>query len=175
MSLTVITPQEASQLIAKGAKLVDVRNRDERARIAIPGAVPHPLLELAPGQFKDQPVIFHCRTGNRTSTHAAQLAAAAIQPAYVLEGGLDAWKQAGLPVKEDRKQPIEIMRQVQIGAGSLVLAGVVLGALVNPVFYGLSAFVGAGLVFAGVSGFCGIPTETKWIGSGRNCSSPLES
>jgi predicted branched-subunit amino acid permease len=48
------------------------------------------------------------------------------------------------------------MRQVQIAAGSLVVIGVLLGALVHPGFYALSAFVGAGLVFAGVSGFCGM-------------------
>ena len=48
------------------------------------------------------------------------------------------------------------MRQVQIAAGSLVLAGVLLGAFVAPGFYALSGFVGAGLLFAGVSGFCGM-------------------
>ena len=75
---------------------------------------------------------------------------------YILEGGLDAWRKAGLPVALDRSQPIEIMRQVQIAAGSLVLLGVVLGAFVAPGFYPLSGFVGAGLLFAGVSGFCGM-------------------
>jgi predicted branched-subunit amino acid permease len=48
------------------------------------------------------------------------------------------------------------MRQVQIGAGSLVLIGIILGTLVAPGFYALSAFVGAGLVFAGTTGFCGM-------------------
>jgi UDP-3-O-[3-hydroxymyristoyl] glucosamine N-acyltransferase len=61
---------------------------------------------------------------------------------------------AGLPVAEDRRAPIEIMRQVQIVAGSLVLAGVLLGAFVAPGFYGLAGFVGSGLVFAGASGTC---------------------
>jgi hypothetical protein len=51
---------------------------------------------------------------------------------------------------------MEIMRQVQISAGSLVVIGVLMGALLHPVFYALSAFVGLGLVFAGVSGFCGM-------------------
>jgi rhodanese-related sulfurtransferase len=75
---------------------------------------------------------------------------------YILEGGLDAWKKAGLPVTLDRSQPIDIIRQVQIVAGSLVLLGVVLGAFVAPGFYALSGFVGAGLVFAGTTGFCGM-------------------
>jgi rhodanese-related sulfurtransferase len=155
MSLKPVTPLEASDLIAKGAKLVDVRNSDETARIFIPGALRHPLPELIPGQFSGQTIIYHCRTGNRTDTSAIQLAATT-EHGYVLTGGLNAWQAAGLPVKEDRSRPIEIMRQVQIGAGGLVLLGVVLGALVNPAFHGLSAFVGAGLVFAGASGFCGM-------------------
>jgi rhodanese-related sulfurtransferase len=74
----------------------------------------------------------------------------------MLEGGLDAWKKAGLPVSLDRSKPIDVMRQVQIVAGSLVLAGVLLGVLIAPGFYALSGFVGAGLLFAGVSGFCGM-------------------
>ncbi len=71
-------------------------------------------------------------------------------------GGLDAWKKTGLSVDVDTKQPMEIMRQVQISAGSLVVIGVLLGASLHPAFYALSAFVGAGLVVAGVTGFCGM-------------------
>lgn len=74
----------------------------------------------------------------------------------MLEGGIDAWAAAGLPIDEDRRQPIEIQRQVQIAAGLLVLAGVALGLLAHPAFLGISAFVGAGLTLAGVTGFCGM-------------------
>ena len=63
---------------------------------------------------------------------------------------------ADLPVEEDRSQPIEIMRQVQIAAGSLVLLGVILGLTVAPGWFALSGFVGAGLVFAGTTGWCGM-------------------
>ena len=73
-----------------------------------------------------------------------------------MEGGLDAWKRAGLPVVADRRQPLELMRQVQIVAGSMVVLGVVLGALVTPWLFLLSGFVGAGLIFAGVTGTCGL-------------------
>jgi rhodanese-related sulfurtransferase len=76
--------------------------------------------------------------------------------AYILEGGIEGWKQAGLPVVVDESQPIEINRQVMIAAGSLVLIGVLLGAFVSSGFYVLSGLIGAGLVFAGVSGFCGM-------------------
>lgn len=48
------------------------------------------------------------------------------------------------------------MRQVQIAAGLLILCGVVLGYSVSGGFFLLSGFVGAGLLFAGVTGFCGM-------------------
>ncbi len=158
MSLSPITSADAKRLMAAGAVLVDVREADEHARVRIPGARHVALSGLGRVDCADAPaVIFHCRSGARTAAAAAKLAAAAAPTeAYVLEGGLEAWRRAGLPVVEDRSQPIEIQRQVQIAAGTLVLAGAVLGTFVNPAFYGLSAFVGAGLIFAGVSGFCGM-------------------
>jgi hypothetical protein len=75
-----------------------------------------------------------------------------------VEGGLQALKQAGLAVPEDRRQPLELMRQVQMTASSMVLLGVVPGALVSPWPYALSGFAGAGLVFAGIRGTCGLAT-----------------
>lgn len=101
-------------------------------------------------------VIFHCRSGHRTASNAQRLAVSVDCDAYILEGGIDAWKRAGLAVTSDRRQPIEIMRQVQITAGSLVLLGVALGVWVAPAYFALSAFIGAGLTFAGVTGWCGM-------------------
>lgn len=155
MSLSPILPTRAKELIAAGAVLVDIRDADEYRREHIAGARLRPLstltsLDVEPGRV----VIFQCRSGARTMAHADRLAAAAASEAYRLEGGLDAWKKAGLPVVADKRQPLELMRQVQIAAGSLVLIGAALGAFVHPGFYALSAFVGAGLVFAGVSGTC---------------------
>ena len=155
MTLPTITPDDASRLIAGGAKLIDIRAADEHARASIPGAENCPLDKL--GQIKGaSAVVYHCRTGMRTGANAARLAAVADCPAYLLEGGLDAWRAAGLPIAENRKAPMEIMRQVQITAGSLVVIGVVLGIMVQPLFLGLAAFVGAGLVFAGSTGWCGM-------------------
>ena len=76
-----------------------------------------------------------------TSANADRLAGAAGCQAYILEGGIDAWKKAGLPVAVDRGQPIEIMRQMQITAGALVLLGVLLGLWVAPAFLALSGFM----------------------------------
>ncbi|MNU75515.1 Inner membrane protein YgaP [compost metagenome] len=149
----------AARLKARTAVLVDVREPDEHAREHIVGAVAAPLsgfeaahLALTPG--KD--VIFMCRSGNRTAGNCDRLAARVDGPAHVLAGGLDAWKKAGLPVKTDTKQPLELMRQVQMAAGGLILVGAMLGTLVHPAFWGFSAFVGAGLFVAGASGFCGM-------------------
>ncbi|MBW8269729.1 rhodanese family protein [Caldovatus aquaticus] len=158
--LKTISPAEAARLLREeGATLVDVREPDEHARQRIPGARNLPLSKLEEAELavhQGKPVLFHCRSGARTEGHAERLAAKAGPEceAYIVEGGLEAWKKAGLPVAEDRRQPLEVMRQVQIVAGTLVLLGVVLGALVSPWFYALSAFVGAGLVQAGVTGAC---------------------
>jgi rhodanese-related sulfurtransferase len=73
-----------------------------------------------------------------------------------LAGGILAWQQAGLPVEKDAKAPIDVMRQVQITAGSLVMLGVALGWFVSPWFFILSAFVGAGLAVAGITNTCGM-------------------
>jgi hypothetical protein len=74
----------------------------------------------------------------------------------VLEGGLAEWKRCGLPTKLDRTKPIELQRQVQLVAGSLTLIGVALAVFVSPAWIGLAAFVGAGLTFAGATGWCGM-------------------
>lgn len=160
-----VTPLQARALMAQGVVLVDVRSAQERARVLIPGSHHVPLEELESGGLgipAPKGVIFYCRSGNRTGVNAA-LISACVRGAcscpdniYVLEGGLDAWKREGFPVQVDRAQPIELQRQVQIGAGSLVTLGVVLGTWVHPGFYALAGFVGVGLIFAGLTGFCGM-------------------
>ncbi|MBS0471662.1 MAG: rhodanese family protein [Proteobacteria bacterium] len=159
MSLPTITPEDARRRLADGsAVLVDIREPAEHARENIAGARLAPLSKLAPGQLGDgkTAVIFHCQSGNRTNANAAQLSACAPGEAFVLAGGLNAWKAAGNATKLDRRQPIEMQRQVQIAAGSLVVIGLLLAVLVNPWFAALSAFVGSGLMFAGISGWCGM-------------------
>ena len=159
-NLQTISPTRAAELVRKGAVLIDIRGPDEYAREHVPGARHHALSRIdaeSPIRNGDEVLIFHCRSGARTQGNAARLSAASPNcETYILEGGLDAWKKAGLPVILDRSQPIDIMRQVQIVAGSLVLLGVILGTLVVPGFYVLSGLVGAGLMFAGTTGFCGM-------------------
>lgn len=158
--MKTIKPEAAAALLREGATLIDVREPDEHARERIPGAHNMPLSQMEEAELAVQqgrPVLFHCRSGARTAGSAERLSAkAGLCEAFVVEGGLDAWKRAGLPVAEDRRQPLPMMRQVQIAAGSLVVLGVVLGATVSPWFFVLSGFVGAGLIFAGVTGTCGL-------------------
>ena len=158
MTIKTISPAEARAAIDASARLIDIRDADEHARERIPGAINLPLARISDLPSGDgRPVVFHCRSGMRTAANAAQLAAAAGDaPAYMLDGGIDAWRGAGYTTVVDRSQPLEIMRQVQITAGALVLFGVLLGLFVAPGFFGLSAFVGAGLVFAGTTGWCGM-------------------
>ncbi|WP_176594265.1 rhodanese-like domain-containing protein [Sphingobium sp. EM0848] len=157
MPITTIPPQDADKAMAKGATLVDIRGADEHAREHIAGAIHVPLTRLNELPKVAGPIIFHCKSGMRTQANEAALqAAAASVPCHILEGGLDGWRAAGLPTRLDRKQPLEIMRQVQMAAGGLVLLGVLLGFLVAPVFFSLSAFVGAGLMMAGATGWCGM-------------------
>lgn len=152
-----VTPAEAARLVEAGATLVDIRDRDEHLRERIAGALNCPLDALEATALGDGPIVFHCRSGNRTTMHAERLRAkAGGGEAYVVAGGIDGWRGAGLPTRKDRGQPIELNRQVQIGAGSLVLIGILLGMFATPWAFGLALFVGAGLLFAGLTGFCGL-------------------
>jgi rhodanese-related sulfurtransferase len=159
MPLRVITAQEARRLIKNGAAIVDVREADEYARERISGANNVPLSKLAEAEMPAaDALIFHCKSGARTTGAAGRLAAKVADTceAYIVEGGLNALSKAGHPVERVPNQPIEMQRQVQIGAGGLVFVGTILGLLVSPSFFAIPAFVGAGLVFAGVTGFCGM-------------------
>lgn len=158
MSLKSISPEAARQMMQQGAVLVDIRGADEYAREHIAEARHVPVEQISGQQsFGEVPaVIYHCRAGQRTQMNADKLAGCVSCDAYMLEGGIEAWKRAGFDVEFDAGQPLELQRQVQIGAGSLVLLGVLLGYLVAPGFFVLSGLVGAGLVFAGISGFCGL-------------------
>lgn len=158
--LVSLSPLDArAHLEAGRAVLIDVREADEFARAHIAGAHSLPLSQWggAPLPFDAATeIIFTCRSGMRTAAACDRLAASAPAGAFVLDGGVEGWKKAGLALIVDPSAPMEIMRQVQIAAGALVLLGLLLGWLVDPRWFGIAAFVGAGLVFAGVTGFCGM-------------------
>lgn len=160
MSMSKISPTDLQRrLQADSAVLIDIREPAEYAREHIQGARLVPLSAIDSHDFDTQhgkAAVFTCRSGNRTAMNATRLLAKGFREAYVLDGGLDGWKRAGLPVHFNADAPLDLQRQVQIAAGGMALAGAVLAWLVSPWFILLSGFVGAGLMMAGVTGFCGM-------------------
>ena len=147
----------ASRLDAHQVRVTDVREQVEFASGHIAGSQNVPLARLGQSPLPKGPLVLVCQSGRRSARGLDQLRAAGHPfPISDLEGGLPSWEQAGLPLQRHRNAPMPLMRQVQIAAGSLVLLGLGLGTWVAPAWMLLSAFVGAGLVFAGVSGFCGM-------------------
>jgi len=73
-------------------------------------------------------------------------------------GGTDAWLEAGYDVDRSDRKAMALDRQVRIAAGSLVLTGVAVSALVQPAWIGLviAGFIGGGLVFSGLTDTCGM-------------------
>jgi len=107
MSLPTINPAQARNLVEKGAILIDIREPDEHARERIVGARNLPLSKLDQADLaahQGKQVIFHCKSGARTQMNAPRLASKldGICEAFIVEGGLDAWRKAGLPVATDR-------------------------------------------------------------------------
>lgn len=139
--------------------LIDVREPIEHAEEHVDGALLIPLgeLEARAGQLQeDRPVVVMCRGGKRGEQALAMLQVQGVTNARNLAGGLLAWKDASLPITRGTKRGLPLMQQVQVVIGFGVLAGVVLSKAVHPQFIYLSAFFGAGLLFAGLSGWCGL-------------------
>lgn len=139
--------------------LIDVRELDEYKAECIHGSCHIPLGSISSEKLpsKTNTIVIHCRSGKRSEEACKRLLAENPDlDISVLEGGIMAWKEAGFPVKSSDRHMIPLDRQVQIVAGILVTFGVIFGSLVNPLFYGLAGFVGLGLIFAGMSGWCGM-------------------
>ncbi|GDY13388.1 sulfurtransferase [Planctomycetota bacterium] len=143
--------------------LIDVRTPGEFAAVHAVGVESMPLDRLDPQAVRsrreafgaDCPVYVLCRSGGRATKAVEQLTAAGLTSCIVVAGGTDAWIAAGLPVERGRGV-ISLERQVRIAAGSLVVIGVTLGLTVHPGAFALAGFVGAGLVFAGITDWCGM-------------------
>lgn len=105
---------------------------------------------------RDHTVFVYCRSGRRSQLAKKKLLSLGYTDVRSVHGGFAAWEQAGLPVEKDDKQPWALERQVRFAAGSLVLIGALVSVLVWQPAIWLSAFVGAGLVFAAVTDTCGM-------------------
>ena len=177
MSVSTISPNRLAAL-CKGGKidLLDVRTPVEFRELHAAAARNVPLDRLDPASVmqartgnEGEPLYLICRSGSRGEQACEKILAAGFTNVVNVEGGTLAWAECGLPVVRGQKA-ISLERQVRIAAGSLVLLGAVL-SLVHPAFIGLSAFVGAGLVFAGLTDTCGtgmILARMPWNQCGKD-------
>lgn len=139
--------------------LVDVRTPLENKEVRIPQAKNIPLDQLE--QHKDElktysTVFVHCRSGGRSSKACQKLKEMGIENVVNITGGILAWEAEGFGVQKDARLRFPLIQQVHIVAGLLILLGILLGWLVHPGWIGLSGFVGAGLLFSGLTGHCGM-------------------
>ena len=158
--MQTISVQELKKILDKGDNLdelvIDVRSNGEHKSSKIPGIKNIPLDEVLNHKEdlkRYKKVYIHCQSGNRSGQACRKLSDAGLDNLVNVSGGISEWKRAGLPIIES-KGPISLMRQVQIAAGVLILSGVILSLTVNPGFIYLSGFVGAGLLFAGLTDTC---------------------
>ena len=164
--IQTIEPKELAERKASGAvELIDVRTPAEYNGLHADGAENHPLDQLDPAAIMqgrngdaDQPLYLICQMGGRSMKACEKFVAAGYTNVVNVSGGTTLWHEHGLPVVKGKRQVIAIDRQVRIAAGSLVLLGVVLAAAVLPQWIGLAlaGFIGAGLVFSGVTNTCGM-------------------
>jgi rhodanese-related sulfurtransferase len=159
MPVATILPRELAALIDRGevAEIIDVRTPAEYREVHVPQARNVPLDTVSRDHVADasRPTFFICQGGGRSAKACQKVINAGITNVVSVDGGTKAWANAGLPVVRGKKT-ISLERQVRIAAGSLVLLGVILAWLIHSYFIGLSAFVGAGLVFAGLTDTCGM-------------------
>jgi rhodanese-related sulfurtransferase len=158
-----ITPERLAALHQANERvdLIDVRTPAEYREVHIEFARNVPLDQLNPKAIAaerngraNEPLYVICRTGSRAHQACEKLAAAGLNVVNV-EGGTLAWDASGLPVARGKKM-ISLERQVRIVIGIVVLSSTVLAALVHPFWIGLAAFMGAGLIFSGITDFCGL-------------------
>jgi rhodanese-related sulfurtransferase len=162
--MTTISPAALFRKFTAGDKftLLDVRTPREYESAHVPGAILEPLESfdashaaslLPPGQ-KELYII--CQSGTRAKNAIVKMENAGITCCVLVEGGTSGWMEAGLPV--ERRQPggMSLERQVRIAAGTLVFLGSLLAAFLHRAFLVIPGFVGAGLVFAGITDICGM-------------------
>jgi len=159
-----ITAKELKSILESNpqADLIDVRTPAEFAGVHVPGARLLPLDSLDCAAVlaehsktrNGSPIYILCHSGARAKKAAERFAAVGFDDSAVIEGGTQAWAEAGFPVERGDRSVLPLDRQLQIAIGSIVLAGVVLSQVINPAWIWLSGFAGCGLIFAGLSGIC---------------------
>ncbi len=161
---TVITPYELHGLLGgeDAIELLDVRTPGEHAAAHVPGARLLPLADLDAAFFLrergavEKPIYVLCQTTRRARKAIKKFQRAGLDNCVLVTGGTQAWMEAGLPVNRGESKVLPLMRQVQIAVGSLAAVGAALALTVNPIFAILPLLIGCGLVFAGITGICGL-------------------
>lgn len=158
MPIHEISAKEARKLIQEDSLIVDIRSKQEYMREHIRHAINIPLEDLAnhTQAYQNKIIFFYCKSGNRTQSNRDFLEKNFSQQNYIIKGGIDAWRNENFSIVQDLKQPIDIQRQVQITTGLLILIGLLLGYTISTWFFLISTAIGMGLVFAGISGYCGL-------------------
>ena len=159
-----IQPLELHRLLAEGgpAQLLDVRTPGEFAAAHVPGAKLIPLDDLDPAAFQRQrgaeetPVYVLCQSGARARKAIDKLERAGVRGCVLVEGGTQGWMDAGLPVERSPSKVLPLMRQVQIFVGLVTAVGAALALAVYPLFAIIPLLTGCGLLFAGITGLCGM-------------------
>lgn len=160
MTVKQINVNTAKQwLDKKEAIIIDVREPAEHSAQKIAGAILHPVDSICCSEIPktDKKILIHCQKGMRGNNACKKLMAEDNSlDIYNIEGGIDAWQQAGFPVQCSGKKLLPLDRQVQLTIGLSVFIFGLLGYFVNPAFSLGSAFFGAGLTNAGLTGWCGL-------------------
>jgi rhodanese-related sulfurtransferase len=163
--MPTITPRQLHERLQQGENLplLDVRTPAEHAAVHVPDVHLVSLDRLDATTLsgvtpfaKDKPLYIFCRSGERAQRAADKLAKHGYQQCHIVEGGMTAWAEAGLPVIQGTSKIISLERQVRIAAGTMVLTGLLLAHFAHPAFIWLSGFVGTGLIFAGITDWCGM-------------------
>jgi len=174
---SAIRPDELSRLLAAGhhEDLLDVRTPAEYAAAHVPGAVLAPLDRLDPAAFLKQraapgkPIYVICQSGARACRAIRQFERIGFGGCVLVEGGTQGWIDAGLPVERGETRVLPLMRQVQITVGLVSATGAILALTLNSWFALLPLITGCGLLFAGLTGFCGLAlilAKMPWNNSG---------
>lgn len=160
--MKILTPLEIQPLLNQGALLIDIRDTDAWQLEHIQGALSLPFPCSESGVLSHLPlmgkqVVFYCQTGQRTAALAARLKVMAHgAEVCMLKNGLNGWKKAQFITVFNPSLPLPLSRQVQMLAGFMIMAGVLLGSAFSYYFYFLPSLIGAGQIFAGVTGWCGM-------------------
>ena len=158
-----ISPAQLCLLLAAGSpvEMLDVRTPPEFTNAHVPGARLIPLDDLNVEAYLKEhqpgrPLYVLCQAGSRAGKAIDRLESAGCFDGVLVEGGTQAWIDAGLPVDRGASKVLPLMRQVQIVVGALSSVGGALALLVSPWFALLPVFIGSGLLFAGLTGKCGL-------------------